>query len=204
MPGILISYRRADAGGWAGRLFDSLKANLGRVRVFLDIDAIPPGAKFDEYIAEAVGSCEVLIALIGPRWLTPSDSGKRRLDDPNDFIRMEIATALARPKVTVIPVLVGKANMPNADELPDDIKPLARRQYYELSDSRWADDCRNLAKALTPIVYRRRRRVGAMIFAVFASVGLSFIFLLKFFAETCTSPPRTGPAPSARPSARGS
>lgn len=109
MAGIFISYRRADAEGWAGRLSDSLKVELGRVNIFRDIDDIPPGVEFDTYIAEAVGSCDVLIALIGPRWLNVTDkSGQRRLDDPNDFIRLEIATALKR-NVRVIPALVGDA-----------------------------------------------------------------------------------------------
>ena len=135
MGGIFISYRRSDAEGWAGRLSDSLKAELGRVNIFRDIDHIPFGAEFDTYITDAVGSCDVLIALIGPRWLTVTDkNGKRRLDDPKDFIRLEIATALKR-NVRVIPALVGEAQIPAQEELPQDMQALARRQAYDLSRS---------------------------------------------------------------------
>jgi hypothetical protein len=152
MGGIFICYRRADAEGWAGRLSDSLKAELGSVNIFRDIDDIPPGVEFDAYINDAVGSCNVLIALIGPRWLTVTDkNGVRRLDDPNDFIPLEILTALKR-NVRVIPALVGDARMPEMNQLPEGIKALARRQAYELSDARWADDTRKLADVLRPIV----------------------------------------------------
>ena len=152
MGGIFICYRRADAEGWAGRLADSLKAELGGVKIFRDIDDIPPGVEFDAYINDAVGSCDVLIALIGPRWLPMTDKkGVRRLDDPNDFIPLEILTALRR-NVRVIPALVGNAQMPEMEVLPNKIKSLARRQAFELSDTRWADDTRKLVEVLKPIV----------------------------------------------------
>jgi hypothetical protein len=151
MAGIFISYRRSDAQGWAGRFSDSLTTELGRTTIFRDIDTIPPGVEFDAFISEAVGSCDVLIALIGPTWLTASESGKRRLDDPHDFTRMEIVAALRR-NIRVIPALVGGARMPRPDELPDDLKPLARRNAYELTDRRWADDCRELVEVLRPLV----------------------------------------------------
>jgi TIR domain len=168
--GIFVSYRRSDAEGWAGRLSDSLKRELGRVNIFRDIEDIPPGVEFDTYIAGAVGSCDALIALIGPSWLSVTDqNGRRRLDDPKDFIRLEIAAALRR-NVRVIPVLVSGAQMPGSDDLPEDIKPLARRQAYELTDSRWADDCRNLAGALKPIV-KRRSALGIK----FAAGGLALV-----------------------------
>lgn len=157
MAGLFISYRRSDAEGWAGRLLDSLKANLGQVNIFRDIDDIPPGVDFDAYITEAVGSCSALIALIGPHWLTVTDKGgRRRLDNPADFTRLEIATALKR-NVRVIPALVDNAEMPSIDELPEELKLLSRRQAYELTDARWADDCRRLANVLMPIVKPTRR-----------------------------------------------
>jgi hypothetical protein len=103
MASLFISYRRSDAEGWAGRLSDSLSAHLGRVNIFRDIEDIPAGVDFEAYITEAVGSCSALIALIGPHWLTVTDkAGRRRLDDPGDFTRLEIATALQR-NVRVIP-----------------------------------------------------------------------------------------------------
>lgn len=152
MSGIFICYRRSDAEGWAGRLADSLKGELGKVNIFRDIEDIPPGVEFASYINEAVGRCSVLIALIGPNWLTVKDkNGVRRIDDSKDFTRLEIVTALKR-NVRVIPALVSGANTPDIDELPDELMPLARRQSYELSDTRWADDCRKLADVLRPIV----------------------------------------------------
>jgi hypothetical protein len=155
MAGIFISYRRSDAGGWAGRFWDSLETVFGAKMIFHDIDSIPPGVEFEAYIADAVGSCDVLIALIGPTWVTAGELGKRRLDDPNDFTRMEIAAALRR-NIRVIPALVGGASMPKADDLPDDLKPLARRNSYELTDSRWREDCRKLAEMLRPLVEAQR------------------------------------------------
>jgi hypothetical protein len=139
---------------------------LGRVNIFRDIEDIPPGVEFNAYINDAVGSCDVLIALIGPRWLTVTDrNGRRLLDDPKDFTRVEILTALKR-NVRVIPALVGGADIPDIDELPDDLKPLARRQAYELSDTRWVDDCRKLADVLRPILKPRgslRTKVAAVV-----------------------------------------
>src|SRR6266478_494516 len=118
MGTIFISYRRDDASAWAGRLSDTLKAILGRVSIFRDIEDIPPGVEFDSYIAQAVGSCDALLALIGPNWLSASDSaGGRRLDDPRDLTRLEIATALKRD-IRVIPVLVAGAKMPGPPDLP--------------------------------------------------------------------------------------
>src|SRR5262245_42051822 len=97
MAGIFICYRRDDTSGWAGRLSADLKAGFRAVNIFMDIDNIPPGVPFDDYIAQALDSCDVLIALIGPRWLTVADKGGRpRLDDPEDLTRIEIATALKR------------------------------------------------------------------------------------------------------------
>ncbi len=132
MGAIFISYRREDSAGWAGRLTADLRRVFSslNVDVFMDIDTVPPGANFEQHISDAVGSCDVLIALIGPRWLTAADAlGGRRLNDPEDFTRIEIAAALRRD-IRVIPVLVGGATLPPADNLPDDIKSLARRQAY--------------------------------------------------------------------------
>ena len=171
MAGIFICYRREDTAGWAGRLCADLKASLRGADVFMDIDAIPPGVRFDEYIAQAVGSCSVLLALIGPRWLTVTDkNGRRRLDDPADFTRLEIVTALRR-NIPVIPALVGGARVPAAEDLPADLKLLVRRQSYELADHRWAADCRGLAQALSSMV-RPKRRAGRHLLAGLGLLGL--------------------------------
>lgn len=111
----------------------------------MDINAIEPGMDFGVRIEQAVESCDVLIALIGDDWLDIADaSGRRRLDDPEDFVRLEIASALRREDLRVIPVLVEGATMPPAIELPTDLKPLARRNALELSDARWRYDVERL------------------------------------------------------------
>jgi hypothetical protein len=173
MGGIFICYRREDTAGWAGRLQSDLQEGLEGVVIFRDIDAIPPGVKFDEHIAQAVGSCDVLIAMIGPHWLTASDrQGARRLDDPDDFIRLEISTCLQR-NIRVIPALVGGAAIPAEDDLPDSIRELARRQAYELSESRWAADCHRLIAALAPLVQPRAKVRRQLVAALAATLVLA-------------------------------
>lgn len=148
MAGIFISYRRDDALGWVGHLAQRLKESFPQAQVFHDITTIRPGEDFTVAIERALSSCQVLLALIGPRWLSaPSAEGLRRLDDPADFVRIEIATALARP-ILVVPVLLGGAAMPAAASLPEALRPLARRQGLELSDKRWDYDCRQLLPVL--------------------------------------------------------
>src|SRR4026208_534969 len=132
--GIFVSYRRDDSSGHAGRLADRLVEHFGRNRIFVDIDTIEPGEDFVTVIENAVGSCEILIAVIGRSWLSASGTG--RLDNPNNFVRLEIATALRR-KVRVIPALVQRATMPKPQDLPEDLAKLTRRNAIELSDLRW-------------------------------------------------------------------
>src|SRR5262245_46370111 len=120
---IFICYRRDDAQGYAGRLFDRLNYRFPR-RVFMDVTGISPGADFSRVIQETVGSCHVLIAIIGRQWMTLKDGATnlRRLDLANDYVRHEIATALSR-NITVIPVLVLGAEMPSSALLPPDLAP---------------------------------------------------------------------------------
>src|SRR5438067_10074126 len=96
MKGIFISYRREDTAGYAGRLYDGLAAHFGSDRVFMDVQGIEPGVDFVEAIERALSSCEILIVLIGKDWLAADSAGRRRLDDPADFVRLETASALAR------------------------------------------------------------------------------------------------------------
>ena len=106
MPRIFISYRRDDSAAHAGRLYDRLEGHFGQENVFMDVDAIQPGLDFVEVVQEAVGSCDALIAVIGKEWQRVVDgSGRRRLENPEDLVRLEIATALSR-NIRVIPVLV--------------------------------------------------------------------------------------------------
>jgi hypothetical protein len=152
MDGIFISYRRDDSAGYAGRLYDRLAAHFGADRVFMDVEGIEPGLDFVVAIEEAVGSCRVLIAVIGDEWTTATDAaGRRRLDDPNDFIRLETGSALQRG-IRVVPVLVGGAVMPLAADLPDDLKALTRRQAIEINHKQWEASTGELIHTLEGIL----------------------------------------------------
>ncbi|MBP8902671.1 MAG: toll/interleukin-1 receptor domain-containing protein [Thiobacillaceae bacterium] len=149
MQGVFISYRRQDSQSAAGRLADHLKEHMRGVPIFRDVETIEPGVDFVEAIGRALESCGVLLAVIGPRWANLADgAGRRRLDDPNDYTRLEIATALARQDVRVIPVLVEGAQMPGGDDLPENLKPLSRRNAIELTDKRWEYDVSQLVETL--------------------------------------------------------
>src|SRR5262245_65494785 len=135
MPGIFISYRREDAAASAGRLFDHLQERFGKDSVFFDIE-MEPGADFVDAIEQAVGSCDVLLVVISRTWLDCVDgAGRRRLEKSGDFVRLEIATAV-NGKVRLIPILVDGAQMPEAEMLPEELRPLARRSAVELRHTR--------------------------------------------------------------------
>jgi hypothetical protein len=173
---IFISYRRRETAGYAGRLYDGLVEHFGTERVFMDI-TMEPGVDFAATIRAAVGSCGVLVALIGEEWLTVTDAqGNRRIDDPADVHRMELQAALERD-VRLIPALVQDAEMPTAPDLPEALRPLVGRQAVELSDQRWDYDVGQLVNVLervladaaeegrppgrTTPLRRRARRAGA-------------------------------------------
>ena len=137
---IFISYRRDDSEGETGRLYDDLVRAYGDDSVFMDVAGIQPGLDFRKAIDANVSGCGVLLAVIGPSWATITGSdGSRRLDNSNDYVRLEIATALAR-NIPVIPVLVHDAHMPALDLLPDDLKDLRYRNSVELTHARWNSD----------------------------------------------------------------
>lgn len=145
---IFISYRRADAEGEAGRLFDDLVRAYGEQSVFMDVSGIQPGVDFRKAIDDNAGRCAVLLAVIGPSWATVTSSdGTRRLDNANDFVRIEIGSALARG-IPVIPVLVHEAKMPALEQLPADLKDLRYRNSVELTHARWNSDVALLVSAL--------------------------------------------------------
>lgn len=157
MRAIFISYRREDAEGQAGRLFDDLSSHFGEDSVFMDVAGIEPGRDFRRVIDEHVASCGVLLAIIGKSWLeAKDDAGLRRLDDPMDFVRLETASALKRD-IPVVPVLVHGARMPRAEQLPEDLIELAYRNGVELTHARWDSDVQVLIKALSPYVASRQQ-----------------------------------------------
>jgi hypothetical protein len=149
---IFISYRRDDSRGYAGRLQSDLSRRYSEEHVFRDIE-IPPGADFGEYITGLVDQCNVVLAIIGPGWLDARNrEGERRLDDPQDWVRLEIERALAREGVEVIPVLVDGARLPPREELPPSMLALRRRNAFELSDRRWDYDVDQLGKHLDSLL----------------------------------------------------
>ena len=149
---IFISYRRDDSRGYAGRLQGDLSRRYSDEHVFRDIE-IPPGADFGEYITSLVDKCNVVLAIIGPGWLDARDrEGERRLDNPQDWVRLEIERALEREGVEVIPVLVDGAKLPPREELPESLLALRRRNAFELSDRRWDYDVDQLGKHLDTLL----------------------------------------------------
>jgi hypothetical protein len=156
---ILIDYRREDSAGHAGRLYDRLVAEFGGDSLFMDVSSIQPGVDFQS-IRDAVASSDVVIEIIGPRWLSLTDGdGRRRLDNPMDFVRLTLAMALAQDQA-VIPVLVDGASMPSEDELPDDIVALARRNALEISPTRWDYDVGRLIEAIDGLLARETKTVA--------------------------------------------
>lgn len=193
---VFINYRRDQTAGEARALFNSLVQQLGSDRVFMDVDNIALGRDFREVLRQRLDDCEVLLALIGRGWADARDAaGLRRLEQPNDFVRLEIATALQR-NVAVTPVLVQGARMPQADDLPEDLKPLAFRNGFEINHQTWDSNVRELVARLGMAPVRRddapRSRTpvvaGAALLAIAGAAG-------AWFALRPTPAPAPAPAP---------
>jgi TIR domain len=149
--GVFVNYRREDAAPYARLIQFKLAERFPNVPVFVDLDSIEAGADFAEAIKSGVDSCVVLIALIGAKWLTITDEdGRRRLDDPDDYVRYEIRTALERG-VRVIPVLVDGAKAPK-QQLPDDLQRLTRLNALEMSWARLDYDATRLMDAIQRVL----------------------------------------------------
>ena len=145
MAGIFISYRREDSGGHAGRLCDRLTERFGNGRVFMDLQDIAPGQNFAQSIDETMARCDCVVAVIGPRWV---ESFRSRATGAEDFVQHEIAAALGRG-ITVIPVLVGGARMPQAEDLPPALAALRYRNAFEVRDARFNDDVAALVDSIS-------------------------------------------------------
>jgi hypothetical protein len=146
---VFISYRRSDSIDITGRMYDRLVRDFGEGNVFKDVDNIPFGVDFAEYLDNKVKECSVLLAVIGPGWMTAVDErGRRRIDDPNDFVRVEIELGLKR-QMLVVPVLVGGAEMPYTEDLPERLRPLTRRNGISIRpDPDFHTDMTRLIKRL--------------------------------------------------------
>lgn len=146
---VFLSYRRSDCQAQANGLHDGLSHRLPAANIFMDMDSIPYGVDFEEHIRSAIEQCDIVLVLIGDNWLDVSEAtGRRRIDEAEDFVRLEVENALKLRSVRVIPVLVEGAVMPRAAELPESIRRLARLNAIELSDRRWKSDVERLARLL--------------------------------------------------------
>jgi hypothetical protein len=177
MPGIFISYRRSDAAGHAGRLFDRLQAHFGTAFVFRDVDDIADGDTFPQVITAALDTCHVVLVVMGPNWATARDpGGALRLERPEDWVRRETVTAMTRG-TRVIPVLVGGAQMPRAEDLPDELKPLSSLSARTLYDTDWDADVSRLVAALEKLA---KPRAAQLVRLSKAAAGVAGVALLAF------------------------
>ena len=146
--GLINSYRRDDSAGYSGRVHDRLQREFGGNLLFMDVNSIPLGVNFSKVLIEEVAKCNVLLAVIGPGWLEAHDEkGHRRLDNPDDFVRIEIGTALKRG-IPVIPILLEGTRVPKADQLPDDLKELALRNGLDVRHASFSEDMERLIRGL--------------------------------------------------------
>lgn len=217
-PGrIFVSYRREDAGGHVLALLPLLRARFGARRVFKDTDSIPPGVDFLAALKGELASCAAMLVVIGRDWLTVEDArrGTRRLDNPDDLVRLEVSTALENTGIRVVPVLVEGARMPGPDDLPADLRPLVWRNAVEVSDSRFNADADALIRVLEEVCGRqsdpRRRaaRIGIAAAVVLLAGALTALTLVLSTADggsrdellSPASPPVSDPSSSGpRPS----
>ncbi len=176
MSAIFISYRREDAEDSNRALYEGLARKFGKDRLFMDVEAVAPGIDFREEIERSLSSCEVLLAVIGPGWLNirapNDDSGGRRLDNPEDYVRREIATALKKnPRLPVIPLLVRDAKMPTADQLPGDLKEVPWREYFDVRHRHWRGDVDELGNIIAVHLAKSESRPRAA--ASVTSLGIA-------------------------------
>jgi hypothetical protein len=145
---LFISYRRNDSAGYAGRVHDRLQQEFGRDFLFMDVDSIPLGANFAKVLGDEVAKCDVLLAMIGAGWLDARDeNGDRRLENANDFVRIEVGAALKRG-IPLIPILLDGAQVPKASQLTDDLKELALRNGLDVRHASFAEDMQRLIRRL--------------------------------------------------------
>ena len=213
---VFINYRRGDEPGFVQALLGRLEQSFPQERLFIDVDHILPGEDFVRVLESQVAECDALLAVIGRGWLDAKDeSGHRRLDDPNDFVRVEIESALRQGK-RVIPVLVHDARMPRTDELPEPLRPLATRNAVRLTHERFRSDVQGLVAALQRPVPSQVRPPSAqqqtshapiaMVIAGFlllaGAAALWFVYSRQSQAPVIAAvqPPAT-PAPAPTPSA---
>jgi TIR domain len=198
LPGVFISYRREDSAAYAGRLFDILSTEFGPENTFMDVDDIKGGDNFVTVIDRSLDGSDALLAVIGGHWLSATEQGGgRRLDNPHDFVRVEIAKALERG-IRVIPVLVGGATLPRPDDLPANLQPLCLRQAVEIRDANFHADVKGLTDVLhgtlhgtgvAPQGAKLKRLLPALLIGLAVIAGVLWLLVQRHKAGT--------PAPAA-------
>jgi TIR domain len=186
MTKVFICYRREDSGGYAGRIQDQLTQALGSDVLFMDVDAIPLGANFVTVLHDEVAKCDVLLAVIGRNWIDAHDEhGNRRLENPNDFVRVEIGAALQR-NIPVIPILVDGARIPDVRELPKELEELSFRNGIDVRLASFHNDVSRLIQGLKTqlnIDIKRRQEIGSLVFFCAIGGGVLYIpFALLLFS----------------------
>jgi hypothetical protein len=199
-PRLFISYRRDDSAGYSGRVHDRLQREFGRNLLFMDVNSIRLGTNFTKVLGEGLAKCDALLAVIGPGWLDARDGkGHWRLGNPNDFVRIEIGTALKRG-IHVIPILLEGTQVPKADELPDDLKELALRTGLDVRHASFNEDMerliRELKGALVIVPKKKKTSRKKRTRNVLASLGLAAAIVTVVLALVFKSDPVIVSAPS--------
>jgi hypothetical protein len=173
---IFISYRRSDSKSDARSICQRLEKTFGKGRVFIDVDSINPGADFQSVLRSYLERCNIMVAVIGPRWLqSPQASGPTSNGTNHDYVYMEVASALER-NLPIFPVLIDGATMPAAKDLPDNLKPLAYRQAFIVRHESFPRDMRGLEQEL-------RRAVSTRVTGKVAAIcGLSLMLAISLGA----------------------
>ena len=189
MSRIFISYRRSDGAGYAGRDLDRLQNEFGTAHVYRDVDSLEDGTRFPDDIAEQLTKCRIVLVVIGPTWCDARNAtGSRRLDDPGDWVRIEVTEALRRG-LCVIPITVGGARLPDTSDLPEGMRDLTQRQARELRDGdTWGADLdllvRRIAKELGVFRPLGRRR-GLALWIALAVLGAATVALsLRYSSDS--------------------
>lgn len=155
MPDIFVSYRRTDTSAYAGRIGDHLRQHFGENQVFIDVESIGPGESFRRIVEDNLRTCRIFIALIGANWLVVQETdGTRRLDNPDDHVRREVAIALERQDCRVIPLLVGGATLPCKSDLPRGLHSLCEHNYVNLRDEKFSIDMQAFLGELDTVLGR--------------------------------------------------
>src|SRR5262249_8995672 len=152
---IFINYRRDDSIGMAGRLHDRLAQDFGPDNIFMDVDNIPVSEDFVAYLNRQVAACDIVVAVIGKKWLKAKNKRGLRLHQPDDWVAIELAAALTR-NIRVIPILVDGARMPSESELPESLRPLARRHAAEMRHAHFGKDAAALVGIMQELIARQK------------------------------------------------